>query len=73
LANLKSRKMIYTKEDLKVYLHADLVANKFDKMSMRWLNVRYNFLHSLRWYEYAINNKNYPPHYDFFSSSSCID
>lgn len=64
--------MIYSKKDLKEYLHADLVANKFDRMSMRWMNARYNFLRCLRQYEFAINTKN-APHYEFYTSSDCID
>lgn len=53
--------MIYSKKDLKEYLHAGLVANKFERMSMRWMNARYNFLRCLRQYEYAVNTKKCPP------------
>ena len=53
--------MIQSNEDLKEYLRADYAANKFDRMSMPWLNARYNFLRLLRHYEFAINTKIAPP------------
>lgn len=58
--------MIQSKKDLKEYFHADLMANKFDRMPMRWMNARYNFLRYLRLYEYAINTKMPPPRRLFY-------
>ena len=53
--------MIKSKKELKEYVRADLAANKFDKMRLRWMNARYNFLRCLRQYEFAINTKIAPP------------
>lgn len=49
--------MIKTKADLKEYLQADILANKFERMKLRWMNDRYKYLRTLRKYEYAINTK----------------
>lgn len=53
--------MIKSIVDLKEYLQADLLANKFERMKFRWMNDRYNLLRALRKYEYAINTKMPPP------------
>lgn len=53
--------MIKTKQDLKEYLSADFEVNKFGRMKLHWMNIRYRYLSCLRRYEYVLNSKNCPP------------
>ena len=49
--------MISSKNEYELFLRADSVANKFERMPMKWINIRFRYLRCLRRYEYVVNCK----------------
>ena len=49
--------MISSKNEYELFLRADSVANKFEIMPMKWINIRFRDLRCLRRYEYVVNCK----------------